>query len=1415
MRIWNGGAGWEPLGRTISYTAPGYIWVSSVSFQSIFEGNGHIIANLFVDRESEVGLFGRAGSLSVIRHVGLIDVAVEGRGRVGGLVGNQGGSVIGSYATGTVSGTGEGVGGLVGVNYGSVRASYAAVEVTGGYDVGGLVGENNRVLTASYATGRVAGEDDVGGLVGENHSSLAASYATGQVTSKGNAGGLVGRNGSTVTASYWDTTTSRRTTSSGGLSRTTAALQAPTSYTGIYSQWDVDLDGDSIGDSPWHFGTNAQYPALVVDVDGDGQATWQDFGYQLRAGSTLTATAGATEVALSWTAVDASHWNPAPAVSYTVTREYQDKVETVAEELGSLSFTHAELTPDTVYRYQVSATALGGAATHSAQRVVKTLLPSVTNRPPEAVGALSALRLRVADGPVSVDVAAAFSDPDGDPLSYVAVSSSPSVATVSVSGSVMTVRPLTAGSATVTVTATDTGGSSGTATQSFVVTVPNEAAVAVGTLSDRTLRVSDGSVTVEVSGAFSDPDGDPLTYAAVSSATSVATVSVSASVLTVVPVSSGTATVTVTATDAGGSSGTATQSFLVTVEAETLDYDADDDGLIEITTLAQLDVVRHDMDGDGVPTSSGSSAYAAAFPDAASGQGCPAAGCTGYELATDLDFDTNGSGVADAGDAWWNGGSGWAPIGSREQPFGATFEGNGHTVGGLFISRDEQYLGLFGGTSASSVIRHVGVLGADVSGESRVGGLVGFNQGAIRGSYVAGAVSADGYGGGLVGANREGEITGSYSTAAVAVGQHSGGLVGFTYEGAIRASYATGRVSGTSNVGGLLGTNRGGAVAASYATGRVTGTSGVGGLVGGPENGTVTASYWDTETSGHSTGETGGGSGAATSALQSPTGYAGLYASWDVDADGDGASDRPWSFGTSGEYPVLAVDVDGDGTATWEEFGRQLRWGPVVTAVSGTGEVALSWTAVDASVWTSPPPVTYAMYRTSNGTVERLTSGLGATSYTDTLVSGSVSYQVAAEVWGGESTRSGVVTPATVNRPPQAVRSLSPLLLGVSSGPATVELSGAFSDPDADALTYAAVSSAPGVATVSVSGSVLTVVPVSAGTATVAVTATDADGSSGTATQMFVVTVPNEAPVAVGTLSDWTLRVSDGPLTVDVSGAFSDPDADALTYAAVSSALAVATVSVSGSVVTVTAVSSGSSMVTVTATDAGGSSGTATQTFAVTVSEDDSLVPVGTLPDRTLRGVGRAADGGRLGCVLGPGGRPVDVHGGGVVACGGDGFGVGLGGDGDGGVVGFVDGDGDGDRRGRLVGDGDADVRGDGVERGSGDSGNATGSDAPDRGRVGDGRRLGCVLGPGGRCVDVHGGVFRSRGGDGVGVGLGADGDAGVVGDVDGECDGDRRGRLVGSGDADVRGDSAERGSGCGRDAAGSDAARVGRFCDG
>ena len=98
----------------------------------------------------------------------------------------------------------------------------------------------------------------------------------------------------------------------------------------------------------------------------------------------------------------------------------------------------------------------------------------------------------------------------------------------------------------------------------------------------------------------------------------------------------------------------------------------------------------------------------------------------------------------------------------------------------------------------------------------------------------------------------------------------------------------------------------------------------MGGLVGyATRNDRVAASYWDTETSGVTRG--GGGAGRTTAELQEPTGYAGLYAAWDVDVDGDGAPDAPWDFGTSSTYPALSVDADGDGAATWRELGSQGR----------------------------------------------------------------------------------------------------------------------------------------------------------------------------------------------------------------------------------------------------------------------------------------------------------------------------------------------------------------------------------------------------------------------------------------------------------------------------------------------------------
>ena len=122
--------------------------------------------------------------------------------------------------------------------------------------------------------------------------------------------------------------------------------------------------------------------------------------------------------------------------------------------------------------------------------------------------------------------------------------------------------------------------------------------------------------------------------------------------------------------------------------------------------------------------------------------------------------------------------------------------------------------------------------------------------------------------------------------------------------------------------------------------------------------------------------------------------------------------------------------------------------------------------------------------------------------------------------WGA---RIAVGAPLTffpgANRPPEPVGTLAPLTIGVDESPVTVEVSGAFRDPDGDRLAYGGSSSAPSVTSVSVSGSRVTVRPVSAGTAAVTVTATDIDGSNTTATQSFAVTVARlftDHPIVAG-----------------------------------------------------------------------------------------------------------------------------------------------------------------------------------------------------------------------------------------------------------------------------------------------------------
>jgi len=176
-----------------------------------------------------------------------------------------------------------------------------------------------------------------------------------------------------------------------------------------------------------------------------------------------------------------------------------------------------------------------------------------------------------------------------------------------------------------------------------------------------------------------------------------------------------------------------------------------------------------------------------------------------------------------------NGGEGWQPI----VTFNGTFDGRGYKIKDLFINRpDATGVGLFGYADKRGVVLNVTVVNATVTGNSKVGGLVGSNEGKVENSYSSGSVTGENSTGGLVGWN-QGTILNSYATGSVSGGSCMGGLVGYNKgtEARVSGSNSTSTVSGDDYVAGLVGWNEG-AVSDSYSAGSVNGAEKVGGLVG-------------------------------------------------------------------------------------------------------------------------------------------------------------------------------------------------------------------------------------------------------------------------------------------------------------------------------------------------------------------------------------------------------------------------------------------------------------------------------------------------------------------------------------------------------------------------------------------------------
>ena len=176
---------------------------------------------------------------------------------------------------------------------------------------------------------------------------------------------------------------------------------------------------------------------------------------------------------------------------------------------------------------------------------------------------------------------------------------------------------------------------------------------------------------------------------------------------------------------------------------------------------------------------------------------------------------------------------GFDPIGDVVRPFTGTFDGQGNEIEGLVIDREpEGDVGLFSVVDGVT-IENAGLVDVDITGDNRVGSLVGFNiDGDIVGSYVTGDVNGRNNLGGLVG-DSSGTVEDSYATSDVNGNTRTGGLVGEN-SGTVEDSYATGDVNGDETVGGLVGNNSfEGNISESYATGNVDSEGDfAGGLVG-------------------------------------------------------------------------------------------------------------------------------------------------------------------------------------------------------------------------------------------------------------------------------------------------------------------------------------------------------------------------------------------------------------------------------------------------------------------------------------------------------------------------------------------------------------------------------------------------------
>ena len=894
---------------------------------------------------------------------------------------------------------------------------------------------------------------------------------------------------------------------------------------------------------------------------------------------------------------------------------------------GSYVYTpHANFFGSDSFTYRV--TDADGA---SATAVVYLTVTAINDAPTSTA---IADRSNTVGSSVSVNEASAFSDVDGDALVYTATGL-PTGLSVNASTGLISGTLLAAGSYTVTLRATDTGGL--TTTQSFhwtVAAAPNNAPNTVGSLSPSS--ANDGAaVAIATATAFSDPDGDPLSFSATGLPAGLSINAVTGLISGTVnghasaAVSGGVYTVVVTANDARG--GTVAQVFIFTASNPAPTAVADGGAGVEDAVIAG-NVMTNDSDADG------DALAVSTAPLTAPAHGSVVLSANGaFTYTPDSNYSGSDSFTYQVTDA--DGGTSTATVtltiaAVNDAPTSTALVDRSNTVGASvsvspsasFIDVDGDAL-IFTATGLPPGLTVNASTGV-ISGTLRTVGsysvtLTATDSGGLSTSqsfYWTAAAAPNN------GPNTVGTLSASTGNdgAAVAISTSSafsdpdGDTLTFSASGlpaGLTINASTGVISGT--VDGHASTATSGGVYTVI----VTANDGRGGSAsqgftftasnpGPTASADSAAGIEDNAISGNVLSNDSDADSDALAVSTTPI-VAPSHGSLVLSANGAFTYTPDPNYSGSDSFTYQVTDADG-GTST---ATLTLTIAAINDAPTSTALVDRSNT-VGASVSVSPSASFTdvdgdALVYTATGLPPGLTVNASTGVISGTLLTvGSYSVTLTATDSGGLSTSQSFnwTAAAAPNNGPNTVGVLS-ASTGNDGAAVAINTSSAFSDPDGDTLTFSATGLPAGLSITANTGVISGTVDGHASTATsggvYTVIVTANDGRGGSASQGFTFTASNPAPTAS---ADSATGIEDNAISGNVLSNDSDADGDAL---AVSTTPVMAPLH--GSVVlsangafTYTPDSNyaGSDSFTYQVTDADGSTSTATVTLTIASVND-------------------------------------------------------------------------------------------------------------------------------------------------------------------------------------------------------------------